>query len=380
VDEQAPSTGTAQKIEAFRRVRLRGRQLPDDLRALLVAYWEDDPTAEPVFRQWELELLDPSETTWLEELAEEGYGTAGPAPVDPADIDAAAVDAGFREVARHLAVLGTWQNSSIFGYWWHPDEPAQPWAPVVQVDSEGEMSVLARDCSLVEALVGAYSGGNDAHFDRLSAILRDAGIPVERRGRLRSRHGHSPELTVDPETLYETVREREVARLTAASQAAVMLARQTPGPDLATLTGVLGRPADHPTVAALLSDLRLPTTVPFDRTDISIDLTRPERGIEITFQRADEIRDERRLGVPPDDPVMSVITLREPGYSGDLPHDLQLGLARTAVHGMLGPPLYVRRADGAEFWEFDRRFVRITYAAAGTVDAVAVGLPWKGFP
>jgi hypothetical protein len=143
--------------------------------------------------------------------------------------------------------------------------------------------------------------------------------------------------------------------------------------------GVLGRAADHSTVADLLAELGLPTTVPFGREDISRSVAAPERGIEITFQRADEIRDERRFGVPPDDPITSVITMLAYGYSGDLPHDLSFDQSRNEVHDLLGPPLRVRY-DGAESWEVDRRFVRISYAAAGTVESVAVGLPWKGFP
>jgi hypothetical protein len=366
---------TAQKVEAFQRIRLGGRPVPEDLRGLLVAYWEDHPTAARVFRFWELEILDPYEGTWLEDLAD----SVGPDPIDQKSIDGAAIDAAYREVARHTAVLGAWQNNSLFGYWWHPDEPGEPWPPVVQIDSEGEISVIASDCSLVEALVGGSVEDNDAHFDQLAAILRDAGIPVEKRGRYRSRYGSGPDLAVDPDTFFESVREREMARLTAAARVAVQEARSSPGPGLATLLGVLGRPPDHPAVADLLAELGLDTTVPFGREDISRSVAAPERGVEITFQRADEIRDERRFGVPADDPITSVITMRADAYPGALPHDLRFEQSRAAVHDLLGPPLRVRY-DGDEFREVDRRFVRISYTAAGTIDSVAVGLPWKGFP
>jgi len=50
---------TAQKVEAFQRIRLRGRPMPEDLHRLLVAYWEDHPTADRVFQLWELDFLDP---------------------------------------------------------------------------------------------------------------------------------------------------------------------------------------------------------------------------------------------------------------------------------------------------------------------------------
>jgi hypothetical protein len=370
---------TAQKVAAFQRIRLRGRPVPEDLHRLLVAYWEDHPTLARVFRRWELEILDPYEGSWLEDLVEAGSDAVGPDPVDPKSIDAAAYDAGYREVARHTAVLGAWQNNSLFGYWWHPDEPGEPWPPVVQIDSEGEISVIARDCSLVEALVGGSVEENEAHFDQLAAILRDAGIAVEKRGQYRSRYGHNPDLTVDPETLCEAVRGREAARLTAAAQIAVQQARSSPGPGLETLLGVLGRPTDHSAVVGLLAELDLETTVPFGREDISRNIAAPERGIEITFQRADEIRDERRFGVPADDPITSVITMRADAYAGALPHDLRFDQSRAEVHDLLGPPLRVRY-DGDEFWQIDRRFVRISYATAGTVESVAVGLPWKGFP
>jgi len=370
---------TAQKVEAFQRIRLRGRPMPEDLRRLLVAYWEDHPTAARVFRVWELDFLDPYDGSWLEDRAEEVDDAVGPGPIDRNSIDSAAVDAAYREVVRHTAVLGTWQNKSLFGYWWHPDEPGGPWPPIIQIDSEAEISVIARDCSLAEALVGGSAEENDAHFDQLAAMLRDAGIPVEKRGRYRSRYGESPDLAVDPETFCEAVREREAARLTAAAQVAVQQARSSLGPDLAALLGVLGRPTDHSAVTGLLAELNLETTVPFGREDISRSVAAPERGIEITFQRADEIRDERRFGVPPDDPITSAVTLRDHGYSGALPHELRFGQSRDEVHGLLGAPLRVRY-DGTETWEVDRRYVRISYTSAGTVESVAIGLPWKGFP
>jgi hypothetical protein len=143
--------------------------------------------------------------------------------------------------------------------------------------------------------------------------------------------------------------------------------------------GVLGRPADHSAVVGLLAELNLETTVRFGREDISRSVAVPERGIEITFQRADEIRDERRFGVPADDPITSVITMRADAYAGALPHDLRFDQSRAELHDLLGPPLRVRY-NGDEFREFDRRFVLITYTTAGTVESVAVGLPWKGFP
>jgi hypothetical protein len=158
----------------------------------------------------------------------------------------------------------------------------------------------------------------------------------------------------------------------------VQQARSSPGPDLATLLGVLGRPADHSAVAGLLAELNLETTVPFGREDISRSVAAPESGIELAFQRADEIRDERRFGVPADDPITSVITMLADAYAGALPHDVRFDQSQAELHDLLGPPLRVGYR-GEEFWEIDRRFVRISYTGAGTVESVAVGLPWKGF-
>lgn len=370
---------TAQRVEAFQRIRLRGRPVPEDLRRLLVAYWEDHPTLARLFRWWELEILDPYAGSWLEDLVEDGPDAAGPAPIDQKSIDQAAIDAAYRDVAGHTAVLGAWQNNSLVGYWWHPDEPGEPWPPIIQIDSEGEISVIARGCSLVEALIGGSVEEDQARFDQIATVLRDAGIAVEQRGQYRSRYGGDPALTVDPETIFNAARAREAARLTAAAQVAVGQARSSSGPDLATLLGVLGRPADHSSVGGLLAELDLEPTVTFGRDDISRSVAAPERGIEITFQRADEIRDERRFGVPADDPVTSVVTMRADAYAGALPHDLRFGQPRAEVHDLLGPPLRVRY-NGEEFREIDRRYVHISYSTAGTVESVGIGLPWKGFP
>jgi hypothetical protein len=304
---------------------------------MLMAYWTDEPEVGRLFHDWELDFLDPYEATWLDDLAE--VDADGPEPPRTADgLAGAAVDAGYAELARHIAFVGTWNNNSLFGYWLHPQEEFGEFPPVIEVDSEAEISILGRDCNLAEALTGTSAEGDDARFDRLAQMLRNAGVPVERRGR----YGRSLELTVHPEVVYEEARKRELERLTAELEATRQhVGRSGTAVEATDLLAVLGKAAGDPAVADVLTTLGLPAAVEFRADDISRTVTEPVRGVELTFQRADEIRDEREFGVPADDPITAVVAFVDGCTFARLPHDLAVsanppgpcGTARTAADG-----------------------------------------------
>jgi hypothetical protein len=370
-----------ENVEKFRQVRLGGPAVPEDLRGLLMAYWAKQSKADRVFGFWELDFLDPYEGTWLDDLIEENADSAEEPPRDADGVAHAAIDAGYREVARHTAFLGTWNNKSLFGYWLHPQERFDEFPPVIQVDREGEIRILSRDCSLAEALTGASADEDDARFEQVARLLRDAGIPVERRGQCFGPYGDTPGLTVHPNVLFEEVRARELERLTAELAAARQRLQQSGAVVEATdLLAVLGKAADAPAVADLLTTLGLPAVVEFRAEDVSRTVGEPIRGVELTFQRADEIRDERQFGVPADAPITAVVTFVAGGTFARLPHDLRFGQSTEAVRELLGPPLKENTYQRNDTWEIDRRYVRVIYSRAGKVEKVAVGLPWKGFP
>jgi len=365
-----------ENVAKFGQFRLGGRPVPEDLRAMLMAYWTDEPEVGRLFHDWELDFLDPYEATWLDDLAE--VDADGPEPPRTADgLAGAAVDAGYAELARHIAFVGTWNNNSLFGYWLHPQEEFGEFPPVIEVDSEAEISILGRDCNLAEALTGTSAEGDDARFDRLAQMLRNAGVPVERRGR----YGRSLELTVHPEVVYEEARKRELERLTAELEATRQhVGRSGTAVEATDLLAVLGKAAGDPAVADVLTTLGLPAAVEFRADDISRTVPEPVRAVELTFQRADEIRDEREFGVPADDPITAVVAFVDGCTFARLPHDLRFGQSPGAVRELLGPPLTEDAGRRIETWEIDRRYVRLTYSRAGLVEKMAVGLPWKGFP
>jgi hypothetical protein len=371
----------AENVEKLGHVRLGVRAVPEDLRALLLAYWAREPKAGRVFEFWELDFLDPHEGTWLDDLIEADADGAKEPPRDADGIAGAAIDAGYREVARHAGLVGTWNNNSLFGYWLHPGERFDEFPPVIQIDREGEIRILSRDCSVTEALTGTTADGDDERFDQLARLLRDAGIPVERRGRCFGLYGDATGMAVRPEVLFEEVRAREAERLTAELAAARQLLRRSGTVVEATdLLGVLGTAADAPAVAGLLTTLGLPAVVEFRADDIARTVADPVRGVELTFQRVDEIRDERQFGVAADAPITAVVTFVEGGTFAGLPHELCFGQSTEAVRELLGQPLKENTYQRNDTWEIDRRYVRVSYSPAGTVERVAVGLPWKGFP
>ncbi|QLH24708.1 hypothetical protein [Streptomyces sp. Rer75] len=191
-----------ERLAEFSRERLDGRPIPDDLRTMLVAQWEN--------RTGFSELLD---------LTFFGSGQLSPlldisylSEAERADPEMQAINAGAAAMATYVKLVAEGGKGWI-GYWLHPDEPTDgPW-PVIELDTEFSYwsmagSTLAEACAADRA---RYQDEPDERtaFSQLSARLTDLGLPLSGQD---FDDLHDPEWTVDPEELTEELIEAERAK------------------------------------------------------------------------------------------------------------------------------------------------------------------------
>ncbi|WP_310720941.1 hypothetical protein [Streptomyces lydicus] len=188
-----------ERLAEFSRQRLDGRPIPDDLRTMLVAQWENRTD----FRS----LLDLTffEAGELHPLLDTSYLSEA----ERADPEMQAVIAGGAEMARYVKLVAAGGKGWI-GYWLHPDEPTdQPW-PVIELDTEFSYwgmsgSTLAEACAADRA---DYHDDPDegTAFSLLSARLAELGLPLSGQAYDAL---HEPACAVDPEELTEELIEAE---------------------------------------------------------------------------------------------------------------------------------------------------------------------------
>ncbi|MFJ9646156.1 hypothetical protein [Streptomyces sp. NPDC101206] len=191
-----------ERLAEFSRERLGGRPIPDDLRTMLVAQWEDRAD----FR----ELLDITflEAGRLQPLLDTGYLSEA----ELADPEMQAVNAALVVLAEYVKIVAE-RDEGWIGYWVHPDEPADRPPVVVGLDTEFTLSGMAGS-SLAEACAAdqvRYAGEPDARtaFASLAGRLAELGVPL----RADDYDDLSePGFTVDPEALTEELIDAERAR------------------------------------------------------------------------------------------------------------------------------------------------------------------------
>jgi hypothetical protein len=215
------------RVEDFLGGRLRGLDIPDDLRRLVELQLDgvltDHRTVLPFA---EMSVLGPGERHDLEDLAD-----------DAADDDPVTAGLGraFAEVLSHVAVVVHGFNGDLFGYWLHPDEPPTDRPPVVKLDTEACWSA-PYGSGLVEAMVWDWLGYDDEDLPPIARFCDRHGLALA-----RSRDDLAkPDLAVDPEAL--------------ATRLARQFAPYTPRPIVA---GGLDRMEGAPPVGLPLTDPRL---------------------------------------------------------------------------------------------------------------------------
>lgn len=191
-----------ERLAEFSRERLDGLPIPDDLRTMLVAQWENRTE----FRH----LLDLEffESGQLSPLLDTSYLSAARL----ADPEMQAINAGAAEMAKYVKLVAKGGKGWI-GYWIHPDDPTDRPLPIIELDTEFsywsmEGSTLAEACAADRA---QYHEEPDerAAFSLVSAQLAELGLPLSGQD---YDDLYAPEYAVDPEELTEELIDAERAK------------------------------------------------------------------------------------------------------------------------------------------------------------------------
>ncbi|MEU8721085.1 hypothetical protein [Streptomyces antimycoticus] len=192
-----------ERLAAFSRERLDGRPIPDDLRTMLVAQWENRTEFRSLLdlRFFASDQLHPLlDTSYLSEA-------------ERADPEMQAINAGAAEMAKYVKLVAEGGKGWI-GYWLHPDEPTdRPW-PVIELDTEFSYwsmagSTLAEACAADRADYEDEPDDARSAFAQLSARLAELGLPLSGED---YDDLYDPEGIVDPEQLMEELIDAERAK------------------------------------------------------------------------------------------------------------------------------------------------------------------------
>ncbi|MFC8716402.1 hypothetical protein [Kitasatospora sp. NPDC057198] len=182
-----------EQLAEFSRERLDGRPVPDDLRTLLIEQWEG---RDDLARLLHLELFEAGAP---HPLLDTDYLSAA----ELADPEMQCVNAAAAAMAEHVKLVAEGGNG-WFGYWLHPDEPAdRGWRPI-ELDTEFSYW-RPSGRTLAEAAAADRAALEDEPdqpiaFARLAARLAELGLPLETR---EYDALDDTEYRVDPEKLME---------------------------------------------------------------------------------------------------------------------------------------------------------------------------------
>ena len=140
------------RVKEFLGERLRGRAVPEDLRRLVEMQLDGElDRTELLFR--DIRVLGPGEVHPLEE-------PAAPLPGDQYAAETRANGAAISGVLAHVAVVVNGIDANLWGYWLHPDEPADRSPLVLKLTTEGEFGPVSSG-NLVETMVFDSAGDGD---------------------------------------------------------------------------------------------------------------------------------------------------------------------------------------------------------------------------
>src|SRR5688572_27192208 len=118
-----------ERVEEFLGGRLRGRAVPADLRRLVEMQLDGELRGDDgVLPFLEVRVLSPGEVHPLEESTEAR-------PSDSFSEETRANSRAITGVLAHVAVVVDGFNGNLWGYWLHPEEPADVGPLIVRLDT-----------------------------------------------------------------------------------------------------------------------------------------------------------------------------------------------------------------------------------------------------
>jgi hypothetical protein len=184
------------RVEKFLGDRLRGRKVPEDLRRLVEMQLDGElKENEGVQPFGEFFLLGPGEVHPLEEPVE-------PLASDPEPEQTRANGRAISGVLSHVAPVARDFDGALWGYWLHPDEPADAAPLIVMLNTEGEFG-LARSGSLIEVMV--FDRDEERDVTEIAAYCEQHRVPFSARSSAELR-ARKP--VVEPAALHERLYKR----------------------------------------------------------------------------------------------------------------------------------------------------------------------------
>jgi hypothetical protein len=342
------------RVEDHLGDRLRGRDIPDDLRRLveldLDGVLRGPGTVQPFA---EVHVLGPGEQHALED---QGYLSADV----PAEIaNGRAID----EVLGHMAVVVDGFNGDLFGYWLHPDEPATDRPAMVKLDTEGEFDTLYGS-TLVEAMVFDWLGYDidEDYLARIVAFCERHRLPLAARSREELA---SPEVVVHPAVLHSRLFRRYqpyTPRPAWADPATSLVGVRITDPPLRALLERIGFPDPAGTVEALDDGLG------------EVSLRSPVAPVTVTVYQDEDrswwVYSAKYLRPTPERPLEL-----------PLPYGFSMHDSREATRERHGPPFHSALLVAVDRWRFGPVDVYVRFADDGLPAHIELrpgGIPGRG--
>lgn len=160
------------RLAEFSRERLGGREVPEDLRIILIGHWDHD---EEIIDLFPVEFLEPGAP---HPLRDHSYLNER----ERADPDMQCVVTASNQMAEYVQLVCECRKG-WWGYWVHPDQPADEPPPPIELDTEAQYWGLDGR-SFAEAYIADTVDDEDdpaAAFAELADRLIALGIPVSTR-------------------------------------------------------------------------------------------------------------------------------------------------------------------------------------------------------
>lgn len=159
------------RLAEFSRERLGGREIPEDLRIILIGHWSGDE-----------ELVDLVPVELLEEgmphpLRDHSYLSEK----ERADPEMQCVMAASEQMAEFVQLVCE-GGKGWLGYWTHPDQPGDELIPI-ELDTEAQFWGMDGDNFAIACLVDECLDEDDEQqrFAELTARAIALGIPISTR-------------------------------------------------------------------------------------------------------------------------------------------------------------------------------------------------------